>query len=194
MIKTDRYDETKPIRIYVANLGKYNEGELVGAWLSLPMDEDEINEALRKDVGLTLDPEEALLRGQAGERVYEEWAIHDWESESFSNISEWASIWALNEKAELIEGWNEYERRTMLAAIEVFGDEVWQYDVDDFSLYDGVNDEYDLGYYWAVDSGCYQLDDREPLVRYFDYEAFGRDIAHETNGGFTSYGFVELRR
>lgn len=192
MIKTDRYDETAPIRVYVANLGKYNEGELVGTWLSLPMEEDDISEALRKDVGITLDPEEAFLNGARGERVYEEWAIHDWESDYLGSVSEYASIWALNEKAQLIEGWNEYQRQTMLAAIEVFGDDAWLHDVDDFSLYDDVNDEYDLGYYWAVESGCYHLDDREPLVRYFDYAAFGRDIAIESYGGFTSYGFVEL--
>ena len=30
MINTYHYDEGAPIRIYVANIGKYNEGELVG--------------------------------------------------------------------------------------------------------------------------------------------------------------------
>lgn len=192
MTISNHYDDEAPIRIYVANLGKYNEGELVGSWISLPMDEGEISDILTKEVGVTLDPEEAFLRGQSGERVYEEYAIHDWESDYLSSVDEFQDIWVLNERAELIEGWNDYERQTMRAAVEVFGDEAWQYDVDDFVLYDDVHSDYDLGHYWAVDSGCYQLDG--PLANYFDYEAFGQDIRFETYGGHTSYGFVELRK
>ena len=32
------------MRVYVANLGKYNEGELVGAWFEPPIDYDEMAE------------------------------------------------------------------------------------------------------------------------------------------------------
>ena len=28
------------MQVYIANLGKYNEGELVGDWFSFPCDED----------------------------------------------------------------------------------------------------------------------------------------------------------
>ena len=191
MINNSHYDEGAPIRIYVANLGKYNEGELVGSWISLPMDEDDIKEILVKELGLTLDSEEAFERGQRGERVYEEWAIHDWESDFLKEVGEWEDIWKLNERAELIEGWNDYQRQTMLAAIQIWGKEAWLYDVDDYVLYDDVHSDHDLGYYWAVDSGCYKLEG--PLARYFDYESFGRDIDLETNGGYTDYGYVELR-
>ena len=31
------------MRIYIANLGKYNEGELVGAWFTPPVDFEEVN-------------------------------------------------------------------------------------------------------------------------------------------------------
>lgn len=194
MINTKHYDENAPIRIYVANLGKYNEGELVGSWISLPIDEDELNEILEKEVGLTLDSHEAFLRGQAGERVYEEWAIHDWESEFFSDISEWASISQLNEKAEIIDGWNDYEKRTMLAAIEEFGDEAWLYDADDFVLYDEIESDEDMGHWWAHDSGCYDLDSMSELADFIDYEKFGNYIANGMTGGYTKYGFIELRR
>lgn len=193
-INCEHYNDEAPIRIYVANLGKYNEGELVGSWISLPMDEGEIDEILEREVGLTLDPEEAHLRAMAGETVYEEWAIHDWESDFLSDVSEWESIWALNEKAEIIEGWNEYERRTMLAAIEVFGDEAWLYDVDDFVLYDEIHSDRDMGWWWIEESGCYDLSNLGAIRNYIDYEAFGRDLAIEMNGGYTSYGYLELRR
>ena len=32
------------MRVYIANLGKYNEGELVGAWFTPPVDFDEVKE------------------------------------------------------------------------------------------------------------------------------------------------------
>ena len=51
--------------------------------------------------------------------------------------------------------------------------------------------DYDLGYYWAVESGCYDLSNMGHLANYFDYESFGRDIRFETDGGFTSYGWIE---
>ena len=34
------------MRIYIANLGKYNEGELVGAWFTPPVDFEEVKERL----------------------------------------------------------------------------------------------------------------------------------------------------
>ena len=32
------------LKIYIANLGKYNEGELVGEWLTLPTTDEELQE------------------------------------------------------------------------------------------------------------------------------------------------------
>ena len=49
------------MRVYIANLGKYNEGELVGAWFEPPIDMDEV----RERIGLN--------------DQYEEYAIHDFE-------------------------------------------------------------------------------------------------------------------
>jgi hypothetical protein len=34
------------MRVYIANLGKYNEGELVGAWFTPPVDFDEVKERI----------------------------------------------------------------------------------------------------------------------------------------------------
>ena len=30
--------------VYIANLGKYNEGYLVGAWFTFPIDEEDVKE------------------------------------------------------------------------------------------------------------------------------------------------------
>lgn len=49
------------MQVYIANLGKYNEGELVGAWFTPPIDYDEMAER----IGLNDE--------------YEEYTIHDYE-------------------------------------------------------------------------------------------------------------------
>ena len=65
------------MQVYIANLGKYNEGELVGDWFSFPLDEEVIAER----IGLNAE--------------YEEYAIHD--TDNFPmEISEYISIEDLN--------------------------------------------------------------------------------------------------
>lgn len=54
------------LKIYIANLGKYNEGELVGKWVELPC--EDLDEVLK---------EIEVVDGTA----YEEYAIHDYESD-----------------------------------------------------------------------------------------------------------------
>ena len=34
------------MQVYIANLGKYNEGKLVGGWFSFPLDEEVIAERI----------------------------------------------------------------------------------------------------------------------------------------------------
>lgn len=36
------------LRVFLTNLGKYNEGELVGEWLELPAAEEEVQAAFRR--------------------------------------------------------------------------------------------------------------------------------------------------
>ena len=40
--------------VYIANLGKYNEGYLVGAWFTFPIDEEEFEER----IGVPIDSED----------------------------------------------------------------------------------------------------------------------------------------
>ena len=46
------------LNVWIGNLGKYNEGELVGDWLKLPVSEQELNRFLKEEVGLQLTQEE----------------------------------------------------------------------------------------------------------------------------------------
>ena len=59
--------------VYIANLGKYNEGYLVGAWFTFPIDEEDVKEK----IGLN--------------EQYEEYAIHDTDNFPIA-IGEYVSI------------------------------------------------------------------------------------------------------
>lgn len=79
------------IRIYLANLGKYNEGFLIGKWVPLPVSDQELQEAFER-IGVSDKPNEN------GE-YYEEYFITDYEAPF--NIGEYDSIQKLNDKVEL---------------------------------------------------------------------------------------------
>lgn len=75
--------------VYIANLGKYNEGYLVGAWFTFPIDEEDVKEK----IGLNEE--------------YEEYAIHDTDNFPIA-IGEYVSIEELNEMYEMIEELPDY--------------------------------------------------------------------------------------
>lgn len=163
------------IKGFITNLGKYNEGCLIGEWITFPIDEDELNEVYER-IGIN-------------ER-YEEIFFTDWESDIDLNLGEYESIDKVNELAEQIESLDKWDIETYKAACEYWGAKYVDIDnIDEYHLYTDITSDYDLGYYWIEESGCYNLDG--PLANYFDYEAFGRDIRFETDGGFTSYGWIE---
>ena len=196
-VQSNTQDST--IRVYVANLGKYNEGELVGAWLDLPQSRAKIDEFLRDTVGLTLDPEEAYAKGLRGERVYEEYAIHDFEfpqnMNGFTpNISEYASLDKVNVLACLIEQADEdcleimeayqqnianlhiYEQISMLGHFVSgeYPDGVWRYDTEGFD-----SEEEAFGYYnvHELNPDLVKVLESQKIEGYFDYESYGRDCA-----------------
>ena len=75
--------------VYIANLGEYNEGYLVGAWFTFPIDEEDVKEK----IGLN--------------EQYEEYAIYDTDNFPIA-IGEYVSIEELNEMYEMIEELPDY--------------------------------------------------------------------------------------
>ena len=163
------------IKGYITNLGKYNEGELIGKWISFPISNEELQEVY-KEIGIN--------------EVYEEYFFTDWDCEIELGFGEYVSISKVNEMAELLENWGNED--TLLAACEIWSlSEVLENTEDDYSLSLDVNDDYDLGYYYAIECDCIDFGKNEILERYFDFEAYGRDIRLEGNGDFSSYGYID---
>ena len=159
---------------YITNLGKYNEGFLIGEWVTFPIDEEE-QKAVFDRIGINAE--------------YEEYFFTDYESEIDLDLHEYTSIKTLNEIAEKLQEWDE---ETLKAACEVWSlSEVLNNSPDDYMILSDVNNYYDLGYYWIEESGCYDLKGLGSIRNYIDYESFGRDVYLETNSGFSDYGYIE---
>ena len=161
------------MRIYLTNLGKYNEGELIGKWVELPISDEEL-EATLEEIGID------------GER-YQETFITDYETDiNGLKIGEYDGIEELNELTEVIEA-NDPEA---VEALIYFGydtaEEIADY-IDDILFFE-VSDDYDIGYYYAIECGCLDIPDN--IQNYFDFEAYGRDIELEGNFYFANNGYI----
>ena len=78
------------------------------------------------------------------------------------------------------------------SCLEVFGGDISDYigNTDEYVLLEGVDTDYDLRYYYVEEAGIYDLKSLGSLSNYIDYERFGRDIAHDSDGGFSRHGFI----
>lgn len=169
------------IKIFLTNLGKYNEGCLMGEWVKLPVPEDKLEMVLKR-IGINSE--------------YEEFFISDYES-LFSNlhISEFSSIAELNELAERIDELEDFDYDKLGAVLESESSmsiaEILEIidELDNFELIEDVFDDSALGEYYA-DCCCIFAGVPDHIQRYFDFESYGRDIRLELNCCITSYGVV----
>lgn len=161
---------------FITNLGKYNEGQLIGEWITFPIADEDLAEVLER-IGIN--------------EQYEEYFFTDWDSELdvYPILGEYPSIEYVNDLAEQIE---DFDDDLLLAATEIWNlDEILENGEDAYYLHSDINIDEDLGYYWIEESGCYNTESLGALANYIDYEAFGRDVRLESNGGFTDYGYIE---
>ncbi|MBR4981927.1 MAG: antirestriction protein ArdA [Lachnospiraceae bacterium] len=167
--------------IYIANLGKYNEGEMVGGWFMLGQEEEELNAFLKEVVGIN--------------KEYEEWFIADTDIYDLDlEISEYENIYSLNEMFARYEELSSYEKEVVQAITEIMSGAETLDDaidkLDDYSLYPDIQNDYDLGYAYIHEWGCVDTRNLGFLSSYIDYEALGRDLDLDGMGSFTSKGFL----
>ncbi len=90
MTTTDK----KILAVFLTNLGKYNEGYLIGEWVELPATDEELEKVFER-IGIN--------------EHYEEFFITDYESDFGLTAGEYDDIEELNEMAEQLADLNEYE-------------------------------------------------------------------------------------
>ena len=183
------YDKDYPFAAFVTNLGKYNEGELVGEWVKFPTTAEEMKQVFdRIGIGKT---------GDFGQ-VYEEWFITDYDcyvDGLYDKLGEYESLDELNYLASKLDEMDRGEFEQFQAAMEI-GDHSGSVqeiinlteNLDCYDVYPGIEDYDDLGRYYIDELDAMQV--TEHLRNYIDYEAYGRDIALDESGDFTSFGYV----
>ena len=183
------YDKDYPFAAFITNLGKYNEGELVGEWVKFPTTAEEMKEVFRR-IGI----------GQKDEfgQPYEEWFITDYDcyvDGLYDKLGEYENLDELNYLASKLEEMRDYEYDQFRAGMEM-GDHSGSLqeiinlteNLDCYEVYPNIEDYDDLGRYYIEELDVMQVP--EHLRNYIDYEAYGRDVALEEGGSFTDQGYV----
>lgn len=194
------------IKLYLANLGKYNEGILKGEWVELPLSETELEEVM-VNIGVAHYDKEGnfvpyvIETDEKGyEYVYEEYAIHDYETDLNISISEYSSLDNLNAIAENVEKYELDYVNVLLDDGAIGMKDLIEGDLEEImqnhtfiELEPNMNEEQEVGYA-CVDEiyGGPEYLSKEILERYFDYEAFGRDILL-SGEGFVSGNILVLK-
>lgn len=182
------------IKIFITNLGKYNEGVLDGEWVELPATEEELADVYDR---IEICHDDKMYYDESG-NPYEEVFITDYETDLGITIGEYDSIDNLNEMAETIESWDDYDVEIFKAACEAgyaSEDDVEDFEPGDYNYIRDVSDDSELAiaYLDEVYGGLDQLAkyDKKSLTdlceQYFDYDAYGRDIRLE----FDPYNWLD---
>ena len=183
------HDKDYPFAAFITNLGKYNEGELVGEWVKFPTTAEELKEVFKR-IGI----------GQKDDfgQPYEEWFITDYDcyvDGLYSKLGEYESLDELNYLASKLDEMSESEYAQFQAGMEM-GDHCGSLqeiinlteNLDCYEVYSDIHDYDDLGRYYIEELDVMQVP--EHLQNYIDYEAYGRDVAMDENGTFTDQGYV----
>ena len=183
------YNKDYPFAAFITNLGKYNEGELVGEWVKFPTTAEEMKEVFKR-IGI----------GQKDDfgQPYEEWFITDYDcyvDGLYSKLGEYENLDELNYLASKLDEMSESEYAQFQAGMEM-GDHCGSLqeiinlteNLDCYEVYPHIADYDDLGRYYIEELEVMQVP--EHLQNYIDYEAYGRDVAMDENGSFTDQGYV----
>ena len=183
------HDSEFPFAAFITNLGKYNEGELVGEWVKFPTTPEKLQEVFERiGIGSTDD------FGQP----YEEWFITDYDcyvDGLYNLLGEYESLDELNYLASKLEELGEPEYEHFQAAMEIsdytgsLKDLINLTDnLDKYDVLSGIEDEADLGRYYFEALGPDIMP--EHLEVYFDFEAYGRDLSINEGGHFSHGGYI----
>ena len=171
-VRVLNYNENNPC-IYVANLGAYNAGRMVGKWLDLTTFKtvEELKEAVDR------------IANYLGSIYGDEWAIHDYSN--FPDMGENPDLDKVIEVAEKIE---EEGFDKINAFLEVYSIE----DLDNFE--ESYCGEWNSFQEYAEDyfDSCYEVPDY--LTYYIDYKKFANDLSYDHHEVDASTGGVFIFR
>lgn len=155
-------------KIFLTDLQAYNEGYLVGKWITLPISDYDWSFALN----------EVLCEGEhaAGSEDHEEWFITDYEAEF--TIDEYEDINSLNEKAEIYLNLDDDDLLKVRYLVDYHGYNTFDAieKIEDVEMYENTTMEQLAEQF--IDDGLYGSIP-ETISYYIDYEAIARDLAYD---------------
>lgn len=183
------YDKDYPFAAFITNLGKYNEGELVGEWVKFPTTHEELQKVFER-IGIGSEDDFG--------HPYEEWFITDYDcyvGDLYDKLGEYENLDELNYLASKLDDMDRDEYNQFMAAMEV-SDHTGSIqelinlteNLDCYDVYPDIEDHDDLGRYYIDELEAMEVPDH--LRNYIDYEAYGRDVALSEGGDFTEFGYV----
>ena len=180
--------ENGVIEAYVTNLGKYNEGELVGEWVKFPVSKEEMSAVLDR-IGIGAE--------------YEEIFITDYDTSLYgvsSQLGEYENLDKLNYLAGVIAELDASDREKYEAVLEsglslgqdgIDGLINLAYNLDNYDMLPGVEDEDDLGRYYAELMYGEDMEKKMgELANYIDFARYGSDCQINESGMFTDKGYM----
>ena len=155
-------DKNQP-QVYVACLAAYNSGRLHGEWITPKTDKDELQEQIDKVL------KSSPIKGA------KEWAIHDYNS--FPNLGEYPDLDKLIQVQEAIDEHGQYVVNAFL--------ENWSVeDLDHIEdAYYGTYDSFSEFAQQLAEDIIEGLNGDSTLARYFDWEAWERDLSYDYHEG-----------
>ena len=150
------YDKDYPFAAFITNLGKYNEGSLVGEWVKFPTTAEELQKVFER-IGIGSKDD----FGQP----YEEWFITDYDcyvDGLYDKLGEYENLDELNYLASKLDEMSQGEYEQFQAAMEI-GDHSGSLqeiinlteNLDCYDVYPDIRDHDDLGrYYIEVFLNC----------------------------------------
>ena len=155
------------VRIFVRNIESG-----IGKWFELPVTEDDVREELGNPEG-DFEYEVEVSEGLSVEGVNDIDKINEFVEE------------LENYDSDIVEALIEFGYDTIKALEDI--------NIEECTLYEGVEDGYDLGKYIIenIYGGISEVSEKT-LENYFDYGKFGDDVDLEVIGHYCNKGYIQL--
>lgn len=183
---TTQTQETKKLMsVFLTNLAQYNNGNLVGMWISLPTTTATIKSALGK-IGCGNN-------GDVSFYINDEYFITDVDMDLNLEIPEFVNIFSLNRVAEKIADLN-IDPDILNGFLEngyTVQEAIEKAENGEYRYYYGCDDMEDVAEAIAEETGIFE-GVPETFRMYFDFKAYARDL--EIEGCFyeSDHGMIEI--
>lgn len=163
------------MKVYATCLASYQKGFLIGEWIELGIDEDELNHTIKRILKMG---EDACRDGD----IHEEYFLTDWtgeDEEFFQKVGEYTNVYELNKEVAHFNELDLDDSQKKCVSFLIDQSIVSNLDealekYEEVQIFEGMN-FLDLSYQIVDEQGI--LGGQSQFVsNYFDYEAFASDL------------------